>query len=74
MAFLNPNAFARVRTAVCTGFALMAFAANSVLCRLALGKSLIDAASFSAIRLISGALVLLVITSYSIHYTKLYEL
>jgi drug/metabolite transporter (DMT)-like permease len=63
MAFLNPTACARVRTAGCTGFALMAFAANSVLCRLALGKNLIDAASFSAIRLISGALVLLLLVA-----------
>jgi drug/metabolite transporter (DMT)-like permease len=59
MPFLNPTASDRVRTAGYTGFALMAFAANSVLCRLALDKSLIDAASFSTIRLISGALVLL---------------
>ena len=62
MAFLNPTATDRVRTAGYTGFALMAFAANSVLCRLALGKSLIDAASFCTIRLISGALVLLLLT------------
>lgn len=48
----------RVRTITCTGVALVAFAANSVLCRLALGKGAIDAASFSAIRLISGAATL----------------
>ncbi len=41
--------------------ALIAFAANSVLCRLALGENTIDAASFTIIRLLSGALVLLVI-------------
>jgi drug/metabolite transporter (DMT)-like permease len=35
--------------------ALVAFAANSVLCRVALGESAIDAASFSTIRLASGA-------------------
>lgn len=45
----------RVRTVGCTGFALVAFAANSVLCRLALGEASIDAASFSTIRLVSGA-------------------
>jgi len=33
----------------------MAFAANSVLCRKALGGAAIDAASFTAVRLISGA-------------------
>ena len=39
-------------------FALVAFAANSILCRLALADGAIDAASFTAIRLVSGALVL----------------
>jgi drug/metabolite transporter (DMT)-like permease len=50
-----------VRTFLYTGFALVAFAANSVLCRLALGQATIDAASFSTIRLFSGALALLLI-------------
>jgi drug/metabolite transporter (DMT)-like permease len=53
----------RIRTAVYTGFALAAFAANSVLCRLALGSTVIDAASFSTIRLVSGAVVLLLLSS-----------
>ena len=35
---------------------------NSVLCRLALGASAIDAASFSTVRLLSGAIALLLIT------------
>lgn len=39
--------------------ALIAFAANSVLCRLALGDETIDAASFTAIRLLCGAVFLL---------------
>ncbi|MBT4136396.1 MAG: DMT family transporter [Candidatus Latescibacteria bacterium] len=43
--------------------ALIAFAANSVLCRLALGESSIDAASFTVIRLLSGVVVLLVLAS-----------
>jgi drug/metabolite transporter (DMT)-like permease len=38
--------------------ALFCFAANSVLARLALGSGRIDAASFTAIRLVSGAIVL----------------
>jgi len=46
---------------ILTGLALIAFAANSVLCRLALGDAAIDAASFTVIRLLSGAIVLLVI-------------
>ncbi|QMV16833.1 DMT family transporter [Vibrio spartinae] len=41
--------------------ALIAFAANSVLCRLALGHEAIDASSFTAIRLLSGAVVLFLI-------------
>jgi drug/metabolite transporter (DMT)-like permease len=42
-------------------FSLVAFAANSVLCRLALGPGAIDASSFSMIRLTSGALMLWII-------------
>jgi len=49
------------RTVVYTAFALIAFAANSVLCRLALGVAAIDAASFTTIRLVSGTLVLLLL-------------
>ncbi|AWB69006.1 EamA family transporter [Saccharobesus litoralis] len=41
--------------------ALMAFAGNSVLCRLALGEQAIDAAGFTVIRLLSGIVVLMVI-------------
>lgn len=45
-----------------TCFALTAFAFNSILCRLALGAELIDAASFTAVRLVSGAIMLLIIS------------
>lgn len=41
-----------------TALAMLAFAANSVLCRMALGENTIDAASFTSIRLLSGALML----------------
>ncbi|NOX76683.1 MAG: DMT family transporter [Gammaproteobacteria bacterium] len=41
--------------------ALIAFAANSVLCRLALGGDTIDASSFTIVRLLSGVIVLLAI-------------
>ena len=44
---------------------MMAFAANSVLCRLALGQDSIDPAGFTAIRLLSGALVLFVIIQFN---------
>ena len=40
---------------------MVAFAANSVLCRAALGNDLIDAATFTSIRLTSGALSLILI-------------
>lgn len=45
-----------------TAFALVAFAFNSILCRLALGNEAIDAASFTTIRLVSGALTLFIIS------------
>lgn len=54
-----------IKTSVFTALALIAFAANSVLCRLALGEDTIDAASFTVIRLLSGALVLLAILAFS---------
>ena len=52
-----------LRTIGFTSFALIAFAANSVLCRLALGQGAIDAASFATIRLVCGALVLLLVNA-----------
>lgn len=45
--------------------ALVAFAANSLLCRLALGEARIDAASYTSLRLASGALVLWAIAALS---------
>ena len=47
-----------------TVFALIAFALNSILCRLALGAETIDAASFTLIRLVSGAVALFVISQF----------
>jgi len=41
--------------------AMVAFAANSLLCRMALGNGLIDPAGFTAIRMISGAAMLALI-------------
>lgn len=49
------------KTSLATIFALLAFAGNSVLCRLALGNQAIDATSFTIIRLFSGALALSII-------------
>ena len=47
-----------MRTLLLTLGALVAFAANSVLCRLALGSHSIDAASFTTLRLAAGVFVL----------------
>jgi drug/metabolite transporter (DMT)-like permease len=46
-----------------TSLAMMAFAGNSLLCRLALKNSAVDAATFTSVRLISGTVVLLLIVS-----------
>lgn len=48
----------RIRLVALTLLALLAFAANSILCRLAFERTDIDAASFTAIRLAAGALML----------------
>lgn len=50
---------------VLTTLALICFALNSILCRLALGGETIDAVSFTAIRLISGAAALLLISQFT---------
>jgi drug/metabolite transporter (DMT)-like permease len=52
-----------MKTLGLTMLALVAFAANSVLCRAALGGAAIDAASFTSVRLASGAGMLLFITA-----------
>jgi drug/metabolite transporter (DMT)-like permease len=49
------------RTIALTSLALVAFASNSLLTRLALGSRQIDAASFTSIRLLAGAVVLVAI-------------
>ncbi len=45
-------------TVLLTMLAMLAFAANSLLCRLALGEGLIDAATFTTVRVFSGAVTL----------------
>jgi drug/metabolite transporter (DMT)-like permease len=52
---------ASLRTPLLTCLAMLAFASNSLLCRVALTETTIDAASFTAIRLASGALILVLI-------------
>ena len=46
------------QTLALTAVAMLAFAGNSLLCRLALQHAAIDPASFTTVRLVSGALVL----------------
>ncbi len=46
------------RLAACVVLALLAFAANSLFCRLALGRDTIDAATFTLLRFGSGAVAL----------------
>jgi len=52
-----------LRTAILTAAAMLGFAANSLLCRAALRGGAIDAASFTAIRLATGAIVLVAIVT-----------
>lgn len=49
------------RLAMLTGLTLLAFGLNSILCRLALSHGPIDAASFTLIRLVSGAVSLAIL-------------
>jgi len=52
-------------TIACTILALIAFAANSILCRVALRQAAIDAATFSTIRLTAGAATLLLLSTWT---------
>jgi drug/metabolite transporter (DMT)-like permease len=52
-----------LKTLLLTSLALIAFAANSVLCRLALGDGAIDAAGFTIVRMVSAVLVLLILVT-----------
>ena len=52
-----PNA-TLLRTVILTTLAMVAFAGNSLLCRLALKQTAIDAVSFTSIRLVAATLVL----------------
>jgi drug/metabolite transporter (DMT)-like permease len=52
-----------LKTLLLTSLALIAFAANSVLCRLALGEGAIDAAGFTIVRMVSAVLVLFILVT-----------
>jgi drug/metabolite transporter (DMT)-like permease len=51
------------RVIALTSLAMLAFASNSLLCRVALRDTAIDAASFTSIRLVSGAIILWLLVS-----------
>ena len=51
-------------TFIVTALSMIAFAANSLLCRMALGGGLIDPTSFTTIRILSGAIALIPISRY----------
>jgi drug/metabolite transporter (DMT)-like permease len=57
------QAHTRIGTIALTGLAMAAFAANSVLCRLALSHAAIDPTTFTLVRLASGACALCLIVS-----------
>jgi len=61
----------KFKTVIFTSLALLAFAANSVLCRLALGDDLIDAPAFTALRLLSACLMLFIIVAVQIKKTEI---
>lgn len=54
-----------MKTVSCTLFALIAFAGNSVLCRMALGDSTIDPPSFTVVRLLSGIVMLMIVLKFT---------
>jgi drug/metabolite transporter (DMT)-like permease len=53
-----------LRTIALTMLAMLAFAANSLLCRMALAHTTTDAASFTAIRMVSGAIILWLLVAW----------
>src|SRR2546423_2872279 len=54
----------RLRVLVLTAVAMVAFASNSLLCRQALKRTEIDAATFTLIRILSGAFCLWIIVQF----------
>jgi drug/metabolite transporter (DMT)-like permease len=63
-----------IKVSIYSLVALLAFAANSVLCRLALYEQAIDPASFTLVRLMSGAITLLILVFMLKHASSKKEL
>ncbi|MES0490950.1 MAG: DMT family transporter [Leptospirales bacterium] len=67
---MKKNKTQPVKIFLATIFALIAFAANSIFCRLALKNDNIDPVGFTILRLFSGAIVLLLIAIISGNFKK----
>jgi drug/metabolite transporter (DMT)-like permease len=61
----SQQAASELRTLTLTGVAMLALAANPLLCRMALGAGHIDAASFTSIRVVAGAVMLWLLMAWS---------
>ncbi len=67
-----PQLSSSLRVGLFTSLAMLAFAANSLLCRMALAETSLDPATFTIIRLLSGALMLALICSMKSHFSLRY--
>lgn len=68
--FADHARMSRLRLFICVVLALLAFAGNSLLCRLALKSTAVDAATFTSVRLASGALSLGLIVALRRHSAR----
>ena len=59
----NSRVISRPRILILTSLAMIAFAGNSLLCRAALKHTAIDPATFTSVRLLSGAIALWLVVS-----------
>ena len=62
---MNSTNQASIKIPLLTLFALISFAGNSVLCRLALETYAMDASQFTSIRLFSGAIILSILLAFT---------
>lgn len=60
-----------IKTILLVALAMLAFAANSLLCRMALSTTNINPATFTTVRIISGAFALILLSAWITHKNKL---
>jgi len=60
-----------IKTILLVTLAMVAFAANSLLCRMALSTTNIDPATFTTIRIVSGAFALILLSAWIAHKNKI---